>query len=77
MPNADRAADDSFTIILQYDGEHRDLISTVKTTIVSPQPDQMKFWVRGTQGSFAKVRDRVILSRDTTDMLSSTAKTSK
>ncbi|KAK3696325.1 hypothetical protein LTR37_018061 [Vermiconidia calcicola] len=45
------AVDDSFTIVLQYEGN---LIATVKTTIVSPGPRQMKFWVRGTHGSFTK-----------------------
>ena len=52
---AEGAVDDSFTIILQYGGELKDLVSTVKTTVVSPQKKQLKFWVRGTQGSFSKV----------------------
>ncbi|KAK4550793.1 hypothetical protein LTR36_000373 [Oleoguttula mirabilis] len=51
-----RGADDSFTIVLQYGGEQEDLISTIKTTIVSPVPmDRMlKYLVRGTQGAFIK-----------------------
>lgn len=55
IPNG---ADDSFTIILQYDrnGQHGDLVSTVKTTIVSalPMARQPKFLVRGEKGSFVK-----------------------
>lgn len=53
---ADDAIDDSFTIILQYGGEQKHLIATVKTTVVSPQTKQLKYWVRGTNGSFTKVR---------------------
>lgn len=55
MEGAEQASDDSFTIILQYGGLQKDLIVTVKTTIVSPQPKQLKFWVRGMNGSFTKV----------------------
>lgn len=48
--------EDSFTIILQYDGARKDLIATVKTTFVSPLPmaRQPKFRVRGEQGAFIK-----------------------
>lgn len=54
IPNG---ADDSFTIVLQYDGEQKDLVATVKTTIVSPMPmdRQVKYSLRGTSGSFVKV----------------------
>lgn len=52
----DDAIDDSFTIILQYAGEWKDLIATVKTTVVSRQPNQLKYWVRGTGGTFEKVQ---------------------
>ena len=55
MEDADTASDDSFTIVLQYGGDKKDLIATVKTTIVSPQSMQFKYWVRGTNGSFVKV----------------------
>ena len=49
-------SDDSFTIILQYSGEQKDLISTIKTTIVSPLPmhKQPKYMIRGTHGAFIK-----------------------
>ena len=52
---ADDAIDDSFTIVLQYGGEHKQMIATVKTTVVSSQPKQLKYWVRGTNGTFFKV----------------------
>jgi predicted dehydrogenase len=55
MENAPNAADDSFTIILQYGGEYESMLVTVKTTIVSPNSKQLKYWVRGTEGSFVKV----------------------
>ncbi|GAB7327343.1 hypothetical protein MBLNU13_g11217t2 [Cladosporium sp. NU13] len=49
-------ADDSFTVVLQYGGERKDLICTVKTTIVStlPMEKQLKFMVRGRKGTFLK-----------------------
>jgi predicted dehydrogenase len=47
--------DDTFTIILQYSGEQKDLLVTIKTTIVSLMADQFKTFVRGTEGSFVKV----------------------
>ncbi|KAK4632203.1 hypothetical protein CLAFUW4_03903 [Fulvia fulva] len=49
-------SDDSFTIVLQYSGGHKDLISTIKTTVVAPigQHLALKFWVRGTKGVFIK-----------------------
>lgn len=53
----DVKSDDSFTVVLQYGGEKSDLICTVKTTIVStlPMEKQMKFVVRGRDGTFLKV----------------------
>ncbi|KAK1813840.1 hypothetical protein LTR12_011748 [Friedmanniomyces endolithicus] len=45
------SAHDSHTLILQYmDG----LMVTVKAAIVSPETEQLRFWVRGTTGSFKK-----------------------
>ncbi|KAK1086137.1 hypothetical protein LTR48_003878 [Friedmanniomyces endolithicus] len=48
--------DDTFTVILQYDGEQRDLVCTVKTTVISPLPMErmLKYMVRGTAGAFVK-----------------------
>jgi predicted dehydrogenase len=47
--------EDSFTIILQYDGAQKDLLVTVKTSVTSPLSQQLKQLVRGTKGSFVKV----------------------
>lgn len=47
--------DDTFTIILQYGPPQQDLLVTIKTNIVSPMPDQLKYFVRGTKGTFVKV----------------------
>jgi predicted dehydrogenase len=61
-------ADDSFTVVLQYDGDEKegsgDLICTVKTTIVStlPMERQLKFMVRGREGTFLKVSWRIFIS---------------
>ncbi|KAI5459351.1 hypothetical protein BGZ63DRAFT_361867 [Mariannaea sp. PMI_226] len=50
--------EDSFTIILQYDGEQKDLLVTVKTSVTTPMPQQLKQLVRGTEGSFIKWQQR-------------------
>lgn len=47
--------DDSFTVILQYDGPQKDLLVTVKTNIASALQDQLKYFIRGTKGSYVKV----------------------
>ncbi|KAK1057234.1 hypothetical protein LTR33_013691 [Friedmanniomyces endolithicus] len=48
--------DDTFTVILQYDGEQKDLVCTVKTTVISPLPMErmLKYMVRGTAVAFVK-----------------------
>ncbi|KFZ23969.1 hypothetical protein V502_01552 [Pseudogymnoascus sp. VKM F-4520 (FW-2644)] len=46
--------DDTFTIILQYSGEKKNLLVTIKTAIATPMQDQLKTFVRGTEGSFIK-----------------------
>lgn len=52
--NAD--IEDSFTIILQYDGDQQGLLVTVKTSIITPMNQQLKYLVRGSEGSYVKVR---------------------
>ncbi len=47
--------DDTFTIILQYQDAQRDLTVTVKTAVVSHVKDQLKYYFRGTDGSYMKV----------------------
>ncbi|KAK7398542.1 hypothetical protein QQX98_012090 [Neonectria punicea] len=54
----DSEVEDSFTIILQYDGVQKDLLVTVKTSVVSPLSQQLKQLVRGTKGSFIKFQQR-------------------
>ncbi|CAM1508148.1 Fc.00g049960.m01.CDS01 [Cosmosporella sp. VM-42] len=50
--------EDSFTIILQYDGDQKDLLVTVKTCVTTPMAKQLKFLVRGTEGSYIKWQQR-------------------
>ncbi|KFX87572.1 hypothetical protein O988_09365 [Pseudogymnoascus sp. VKM F-3808] len=50
----DSEIDDTFTIILQYTGEKKNLLVTIKTAIASPMQDQLKTFIRGTEGSFIK-----------------------
>jgi predicted dehydrogenase len=51
----DSAIDDTFTIILQYSGEQKRLLVTVKTAIVTHMKDQLRFLVRGNKGTYLKV----------------------
>ena len=43
-------SEDAFTILLHYDG----LLATVKAGVISPEVNQLRFWVRGDTGSFKK-----------------------
>jgi hypothetical protein len=45
-------APDSHTVLLHYEGP---LLVTVKAGVVSPEVEQLRYWVRGTKGSFKKV----------------------
>jgi len=46
----DTGLEDSCTVLLHY--PH--MLVTVKAGVVSPEVDQLRFWVRGTKGSFKK-----------------------
>ena len=43
--------EDSCTILLHYEG----MMATVKAAVISPEVEQLRFWVRGDKGSFKKV----------------------
>ncbi|CDM35908.1 hypothetical protein DTO013E5_5421 [Penicillium roqueforti] len=43
--------EDSFTVLLHYANGS---MVTAKATVVSPEEEQLRFWVRGTEGSFKK-----------------------
>lgn len=45
-------AHDSHTVLLHYDGP---MLVTVKASVISPAAEQLRYWVRGTKGSFQKV----------------------
>jgi len=49
--------DDTFTIILQYSGAQKNLLVTVKTSVVVPMQFPLKFFIRGRDGSFIKFGD--------------------
>ncbi|KUJ11377.1 NAD(P)-binding protein [Mollisia scopiformis] len=49
--------DDTFTIILQYGGEQKNLLVTIKTSVVSSMQYPLKFFIRGYEGSFVKFGD--------------------
>ena len=44
--------EDSCTVLLHYDG----LLATVKAAVVSLEEHQLRYWIRGTKGSWRKVR---------------------
>jgi predicted dehydrogenase len=44
--------DDAFTILLHY----KDMLATVKATVLSVDSKQLRYWIRGDQGSYTKVR---------------------
>lgn len=46
--------DDAFTIILQYSSEQKNLLVTVKTSVVSTMQHPLKVFARGYDGSFVK-----------------------
>lgn len=43
--------EDSFTVLLHYDR----MIATVKAAVISPEVEQLRYWVRGENGSYKKV----------------------
>jgi len=51
---AESDIDDTYTIILQYSGEQKNLLVTIKTAIVTHMKDQLRFFVRGTKGTYLK-----------------------
>lgn len=53
---SDSEIDDTFTVILQYCGAQSNLLVTIKTGIVTPLKDQLKYFIRGSKGSYIKVR---------------------
>lgn len=49
--------EDTATILLHYDRTSTrptPLLCTVKATIISPAPSQLRYWIRGTDGAFQK-----------------------
>lgn len=45
--------ENAFTVLLHY---ANGTMVTAKATVVSPEEEQLRFWVRGDKGSFKKVR---------------------
>lgn len=43
---------DSMTVLLQYESGP---FVTLKASIMNPEPEQLRFWVRGTKGAYKKV----------------------
>lgn len=43
--------EDSFTVLLHYEG----MLATAKAAVVSPEENQLRYWVRGVDGSYKKV----------------------
>jgi predicted dehydrogenase len=47
-------APDACTVLLKYGSPEDEMLVTVKSSAISPEQDQLRFWVRGTKGSFKK-----------------------
>ncbi|KAE8356150.1 hypothetical protein BDV28DRAFT_127734 [Aspergillus coremiiformis] len=43
--------EDAFTVLFHYNSG---LVATIKATVVSPEAEQFRFWVRGDKGSYKK-----------------------
>lgn len=43
--------EDSFTVLLHYE----DMLAIAKAAVVSPELEQLRYWVRGDKGSYKKV----------------------
>lgn len=48
--NSEHGLEDSCTVLLHYHG----MLATVKAAVVSPEVNQLRYWVRGTKGSYKK-----------------------
>lgn len=46
-----RGYEDSCTILLHY----KAMLATIKAAVVSPEVEQLRYWVRGEEGSYKKV----------------------
>lgn len=46
--------DDSYTIVLRYKNTHPDLEVIISTELISVMPNQLRYFVRGREGSFVK-----------------------
>lgn len=56
--------EDSFTVLLHYDGK----MVTLKAAVVSPEEKQLRFWVRGDKGSYKKVYQSCIDMRSRSNL---------
>ena len=49
--------EDSCTVMLHYDA----MLATVKAAVVSLEQNQLRYWIRGVNGSFKKVSSHVVV----------------
>lgn len=52
-PHNPGGVEDSCTVLLHYNSG---LLATVKAAVVSPEENQLRYWVRGDKGSYKKVK---------------------
>ena len=53
--------EDSCTLLLHYDS--KGLLATIKAGVVSPEVEQLRYWIRGEKGSYKKVALSRLASR--------------
>ena len=54
--NNEYGYEDSCTVLLHYDG----MLATIKAAVVSPEIEQLRFWIRGEKGSYKKVCCKIL-----------------
>lgn len=56
----DECVPDACTVLLEYGSSGERLLVTVKSSSISPEDEQLRFWVRGDKGSFKKVGQSLV-----------------
>lgn len=54
-PGVTSGSPDNCTVLLHYGQEGANFLVTVKAAVISPEEEQLRYWIRGTKGSFKKV----------------------
>ncbi|KAK6537574.1 hypothetical protein TWF694_011756 [Orbilia ellipsospora] len=72
LRDSDSEVEDTFIIILQFDGKLKKLVATVTTSVITPMEQPLKYLIRGYDGSFLKYGEdnqepQIVSGMDSTD----------